>query len=155
MKCQIEDGEVIAKCMGTAAAMGCGKSNEAVLSFCTCDGKKSDPPRIEHFGSWLRTYRMAVGYGLREFAREMNCSAQTLSAMERGQRGIPKSFDFIKAAKLLGIQPGSHDEECFFAYNTACRRHNNNLLEMRVTRLEKELAELKESIRKPDLKIMP
>lgn len=36
-KCHIQDGEVIAKCMGTAAALGCGKSNEAVLSYCTCD----------------------------------------------------------------------------------------------------------------------
>lgn len=154
MKCRIEDGEVIPECMGTAAALGCGKSNEAVLSFCTCDGKKSDQHQINHFGSWLRTYRIAVGYGLREFARAMNCSAQTLSAMERGQRGIPKSFDFIKAAKLLGIEPGSKDEEFFFAHNTTCRRHNNNLLEMRVERLEKELADLKASIRKTDLECM-
>ena len=37
MKCRIENGEVIPQCIGTAAALGCGKSNEAVLSFCTCD----------------------------------------------------------------------------------------------------------------------
>lgn len=38
MKCYIDnEGVIYPFCMGTAAALGCGKSNSAILSFCTCD----------------------------------------------------------------------------------------------------------------------
>ena len=32
----LADGTLIPGCMGTAAACGCGKSDEAIMSYCTC-----------------------------------------------------------------------------------------------------------------------
>jgi cell division protein FtsB len=42
MKCCLKNGELIVKCIGVAAALGCGKSDQDVLSYCTCDNQKQD-----------------------------------------------------------------------------------------------------------------
>ncbi|MFO0383260.1 MAG: hypothetical protein ACK506_16275 [Pirellula sp.] len=37
MKCRVdENGVLVPRCMGTAAAMGCGKTDAQILSHCTC-----------------------------------------------------------------------------------------------------------------------
>lgn len=71
------------------------------------------------FGTFLRSYRMGVGYRLREFARDLGISPSTLSAIELGQRKCPKSFDWNKAARLLGLKDGSTDAELFFMFKRA------------------------------------
>lgn len=38
MKCRVDEkGVLVPRCCGTAAAMGCGKTDSQILSFCTCD----------------------------------------------------------------------------------------------------------------------
>lgn len=71
------------------------------------------------FGTFLRSYRMGIGYGLREFAKDMGMSPSTLSAVEMGHRLCPKSFDWNHAAKLLGIKDDTPDAKLFFAFRCA------------------------------------
>ena len=71
------------------------------------------------FGTFLRSYRMGVGYRLREFAKDLGMSPSTLSAIELGQRKCPRSFNWDKAATLLGLKDGSPDAEMFFAFKAA------------------------------------
>lgn len=71
------------------------------------------------FGTFLRSYRTAIGYRLREFAKDLGMSPSTLSAIELGQRRCPRSFNWNKAATLLGLKDGSPDAEMFFSFRTA------------------------------------
>lgn len=57
-----------------------------------------------HAGEYIRRYRLAVGYGLREFASEIGAVPATWCAFELGQRN-PKNIDFEKVALVLGMSP--------------------------------------------------
>lgn len=36
MKCHFVEGELVPGCLGVVAAFGCGKDDDAIMSFCTC-----------------------------------------------------------------------------------------------------------------------
>lgn len=47
---------------------------------------------VEGFGDLLRGLRVARGYGVRELARRVPCSATAVSDLERGRRGVSSSL---------------------------------------------------------------
>lgn len=96
---------------------------------------------IKNFGSCLRSYRTLVGYGLREFAKEVGTCPSNLCAMELGQRNVPKSFNFSRAMELLGIRPGTADWELFL--HLATESGSLEFLRNRVAELENELKKLR------------
>jgi len=96
---------------------------------------------IKNFGSYLRSYRKIIGYGLREFARQLDTCPSNLSAMELGQRPVPKNFNFAKAMELLGIRKGTPDWELFL--HLATQSGSIDFLRNRVIELEEEIRKLK------------
>jgi transcriptional regulator with XRE-family HTH domain len=94
------------------------------------------------FGSYLRSYRKIVGYGLREFARELDTCPSNLSAIELGHRPVPRGFDFPKAMELLGIHKGTSDWELFLSL--AAQSGSIEFLRKRVAELEEEIKALRE-----------
>ncbi len=106
-----------------------------------------DSKDVVSFGAFLRSYRKLIGYGLRQFAREIGISPASLSAMELGVRGVPKTFDWLKCADLLGIKQGSKDWDVFLGFRDECKCGCWSLA-TRVANLEIQVDQLRSSVLK-------
>lgn len=86
-RCEVYEDGIIPGCMGTAAACGCGKTDEQILFFCTCeDGPVRMPGSIQK----LKPTSPAIT------SKELRQLKAKLQRLEIKQKAIANEIDDLK-----------------------------------------------------------
>jgi transcriptional regulator with XRE-family HTH domain len=76
----------------------------------------------ETFGQYLRKLRIARGFGLRAFSRQLGMDAANLSNIERGKVRPPRSPEILEAiAEALALPEGNEERQRLFDLAVADR----------------------------------